>query len=242
MSKINLNIPVTSVKRNTSENLLRSINKHYSNRFVDRKIGRMRVDTNKLNTLTDNQKFVNVSVASIKYGINVFTSKEAFMDYYGKDSYGRTKSELKKMWSQYEHRYKLMETGQYTEYREDTFKSNYVKMAKGSGITREDLLKLSSLSGQQIADLVKAGMLPQLGSYSYPIQGISESSINKKTEASEWFTYGLSNVQLPIQEVEEYKTYKERYEQGRYKVSTTKLGRKYIRGLRRKVSDYLLYE
>ena len=115
-------------------------------------------------------------------------------------------------------------------------------MAKGSGITEEDLLKLSSLSGQQIADLVKAGMLPQLGSYSYPIQGITESSINKKTEASEWFTYGLTNVKLPEQEEKEYETYKERYNQGRYKVSTTKLGRKYIRGLRRKISDYLLDE
>lgn len=242
MKKINLNISVPSVKRNTSESLLRSINKHYSNRFIDNRINRMKVDNNKLNSLSENQKFVNVSVASIKYGINIFNNKEAFMSYYGKESYGRTKKELEKMWSQYEHRYKLMETGQYTEYREDTFKSNYIKMAKGSGITEEDLLKLSSLSGQQIADLVKAGMLPQLGSYSYPIQGITESSINKKTEASEWFTYGLTNVKLPEQEEKEYETYKERYNQGRYKVSTTKLGRKYIRGLRRKISDYLLDE
>lgn len=228
------------MKRKTPEQVLRAINKKYAKNYVAQDINRLKVDVNKLNSMSSAEKFMNRMKAADDYGINLFKSKEQFMAYYGKEQYGRDKEELEQMYRDYSHRLDLIDTGQYANYRSETYKRRYINMAMQSGASKTNIMKLRKLSGHDISDLVKSGLLPQLGEWTYPIKGITETTANKKTEANDRFNSGLENVHLEEEDLEPYNKYADRFRQGRYKVRVTKQGREYIRGFSRFISDFIL--
>lgn len=110
-----------------------------------------------------------------KYNIKRYEDKVDFMK--SKETYEMTENQKEALWIEYEHRDKLIRTGQYDDYRIELFRDNYLKGLRRLGASEKEIELLRSLSIEQWNELqelpqaekdnIKDKQLPPLGLFNY---------------------------------------------------------------------------
>lgn len=125
-----------------------------------------------------------------KYNIRQYKNKNEFIrDMF---EHGYTNEETDIRWKQYQHRNKLIYSGQYDEYRIKSYQHKYIKAMKAANVNDdiiENIKNLSPLQFEQLSTLRNPATntqakyrLPQLGGFDYNIMGINYNDKTKEIE------------------------------------------------------------
>lgn len=110
-----------------------------------------------------------------KYNIVYYGSKEEFMR--SKEPYKLKAEEREVLWKDYEHRHKLIISGQYEEYRTKLFRDNYLNAMRRIGASEKEIQILENISLEDWSlmeitpnvekDNLRDKLLPPLGLFHY---------------------------------------------------------------------------
>lgn len=145
---------------------------------------------------------------SIPYykGRNDFINKKLDMQF--------SDAQLEALWIEYEHREKLIVTGQYEKIRLDMFRQNYIKGMERLGMSKAEIEHFKKLTDKQLDELImyprvekgseKSTYLPQLGLFNYDDK---ESLSRVRADLEEAYeAVGLETLQ--DENFDRYKNYK----------------------------------
>lgn len=167
----------------TREEIMGDITDYYTKYQYNKSILRIKVDEDKyMKYQRDanrqdyvNQMFERYNLLRDKNG-RPFSNEQEYGDYLRKNSpYNDEQIEL--LWKDYTKIKNLVLTGQYEDYRINTFRDNYIKAMKESGLSKSAIDNLKDLSIEQFANLANQRdprknstnkwRLPELGGFDY---------------------------------------------------------------------------
>lgn len=110
-----------------------------------------------------------------KFKIPYYTGRADFVN--KKLAMQFTDAQIEALWVEYEHREKLIVTGQYEKLRLDLFRKNYIKGMERLGMSKAEIEHFKKLTDEQLDELIyypdlrkdsaKKRYLPELGNFTY---------------------------------------------------------------------------
>ena len=180
--KINTTSPYFR-ERKTREEIIGDISEYYTKYQYNKDILKIKVDEDKyMKYQRDSSRQEYVNQVFKRYNIlrnengRPFSSEQEYGDYIRMNSpYNDEQIEL--LWKEYTKIKNLVLTGQYEEYRINTFRDSYIKAMKASGLSKSAIDNLNDLSIEQFANLANQRdprkdstniwRLPKLGGFDY---------------------------------------------------------------------------
>lgn len=157
------------------DKVLSSIKEYYGTQVISESVRNITVDRK---LYERRSKFLDASEIKQlyeEYNLKYYTGKKQF--YASKEGLNMTDQQIEALWIEYEHREKLIISGQYQEFRDELFRQNYIKGLRKLGATDKEIQYFEKLSHQEILKLTNEGgankentsknLLPELGLFNY---------------------------------------------------------------------------
>ena len=162
-------------RTDTRAKVLNSIKDYYTGLKISDNIHKIKVNMTKYWKRDANLWESDIKAIYDKYNIVYYKSKEEYM--LSKEEYELTDKQKQTLWEDYEHRHKLIVSGQYEDYRAELFRDNYIKAMRriGAGEKEIQILQdiplsqwgLLEITPQAQKDNARDKQLPPLGTFSY---------------------------------------------------------------------------
>lgn len=157
-------------------NVSKSIKEWVKKNRISEDIVRLDLDVQRFrDSKKDNTISAYKSLIYSQYNLKRYKDKEDFMK--SLEDYPITELQAEVLWESYKHRDKLIQSGQYDEYRLEVFRKNYVKTLEGKGHSQDLIDAINGLSYKELRDLViypnarkddaNKSKLPPIGNYKY---------------------------------------------------------------------------
>ena len=156
-----------------------------SNRVMKTKVDYDRLTKNEQEYGTHFEEYVESQYRD--WGVKYYHSKEEFYNDFNEHS-PLSRDKIDERWQMYQHRDKLIRSGQYEDIRLQQYKDVYIKSMKATGFTEEEIYNIEKLSLSSFKKLVggidfdktnpNKTYLPILGEfiYMYKQEGLAEDS------------------------------------------------------------------
>ena len=169
-------------KQSSKKSVENTVKEFYNASRVSESVRNTELDFTRLRRNTANNPDINKYKETIyqTYNIRQFNSKQEFFDehrgYVNED-------DLARLWKDYEHRDKLIQSGQYEEMRLRGYQSAYVEKLKKTGYPKEVISNIEKLDYKDFSRIallpnadkssLKKSVLPDIGSFYYPTVGVA---------------------------------------------------------------------
>lgn len=167
----------------------KSISDYYKKGHISDQIKEIAVDEDRYDAaLDDPSTYERIDRVYEKYGIKQYNDIDEFSEAMEEFAPNMKRSEIKQLWKDYEHREKLIVSGQYEEYRLGLMKENYLAAARRSHLPDKIIKNLENLEPSKWDALVYYPSQTKESTYDYLLPRIGE------------FVYEMLNVEYGTQD------------------------------------------
>lgn len=215
--KVNKNNPYFRQKKSREE-IMNGIDEYYKRYQYSKKVLSIKIDKDlEFKYLTDIHRNDYVNMIFNRYGLLVdpstkepFKTEQPYGDYL-REHTPYNDEQIEQLWKEYEHVKGLVRTGQYENWRLSTFRDTYIEAMKQSGLSKDAINNLRSLTLEQFALIANARepskdktgnyKLPELGGFDYRTAGV-EAIRQYANEAEIQIREVFKEMGLPWKETE----------------------------------------
>ena len=162
-------------KKKSTEDIIAD---YYNRRRISKEVANIKLDIHRYSkALMEPDMMVKSEAVYEKFKIHRYYDKDSFIDHLADTMPNINMSTANKMWEEYNHRDKLIISGQYEEWRYENYRKNYLKAMRNSGLSREVIKNVEALPMEKWKDIiivptptkdnVNDTLFPRLGGFHY---------------------------------------------------------------------------